>query len=82
MRHFISSRAKNHGISVTPPLLSAVTQECFMVNNYGWLISQLRVLASHTGSLRSVAQGAWQLESWEIRRCHFLSDPCVYGYIF
>ena len=39
-------------------------------------------VASHTGSLRSVAQAAWQLESWEIRRCHFLSDPCVFGYIF
>ena len=50
--------------------------------NYGLDISQLRVLASHTGSLRSVAQGALELESWEIRRCYFLSDPCVYGYIF
>ena len=50
--------------------------------NYGSLISQLRVLASHTGSLGSVAQGALELESWEIRKCHFLSDPCLVGYIF
>ena len=30
--------------------------------NYGSVISQLRVLASHTGSLGSVAQGAWKLD--------------------
>ena len=30
--------------------------------NYDSAISQLRVLASHTGSLGSVAQGAWKLE--------------------
>ena len=50
--------------------------------NYGSDISQLRVLASHNTSLGSVAQGALELESWEIRRYHFLSDPCVIGYIF
>ena len=50
--------------------------------NYGSDISQLRVLASHKTSLGSVAQVALELESWEIGRCHFLSDPCVYGYIF
>ena len=49
---------------------------------YGSDISQLRVLASHKTSLGSVAQGALELESWEIRRGHFLSDPCVFGYIF
>ena len=43
--------------------------------NYGSLISQLRVLASHNTSLGSVAQGALELVSWEIRKCHFLSDP-------
>ncbi len=42
----------------------------------------LRVLASHTGSLGSVAQGAWKLEDLPMGRCHFLSDPCVFGYIF
>ena len=43
------------------------------------VISQLRVLASHTGSLGSVA---WKLEDLPMGRCHFLSDPCVFGYIF
>ena len=43
--------------------------------NYGSDISQLRVLASHNTSLGSVAQGAWKLVSWEIRKCHFWSDP-------
>ena len=50
--------------------------------NYGSAISQLRVLASHTGNLGSVAQGALELEYLKIRKCHFLSDPCVFGYIF
>ena len=50
--------------------------------NCGSVISQLRVLASRNTSLGSVAQGAWKLVSWEIRKCHFLSDPCVIGYIF
>ena len=49
---------------------------------YGPVISQLRVLASHTGSLKSVAQGALELEHWKIRKCHFFGDPCVFGYIF
>ena len=42
---------------------------------YGLVISQIRVLASHTGSLGSVAQGSWQLEDLAKGRCHFLSDP-------
>ena len=46
------------------------------------VISQLRVLASHTGNLGSVAQGALELEHWKIRKCHFLRDPNVLGYIF
>ena len=50
--------------------------------NYGSAISQLRVLASHTGNLGSVAQGAWEFEDLAMGRCHFLSDPCVFGYIF
>ena len=73
MRHFISSRAKNRGISVTPPPSNnRISGMLHGKKNYGSLISQLRVFTSNTGSLRSVAQGAWQLESWEIRRCHFL----------
>ena len=50
--------------------------------NYGSVMSQLRVLASHTGNLGSVAQGAWELEDLLFGRCHFFSDPCVFGYIF
>ena len=50
--------------------------------NYGSVLSQLRVLASHTGNLGSVAQGVWELEDLPLGRCHFLSDPCVFGYIF
>ena len=42
------------------------------VCNYGSVISQLRVLASHTRNLGSVAQGALELELWKIRKCHFL----------
>ena len=59
-------------------IYSTLHQGC----NYGSDISQLRVLASHNTSLGSVAQGALELESWEIRKCHFLSDACVFGYIF
>ena len=45
-------------------------------------ISQLRALATHTPSLGRVAQGALELCLPQIRKCHFLSDPCVFGYIF
>ena len=44
----------------------------FMGCNYGSDISQLRVLASHTGNLGSVAQSAWELEDLPLGRCHFL----------
>ena len=54
----------------------------FTLCNYGSVISQIRVLASHTGSLGSVAQGVWKLEDLAMGRCHFLGDPCVFGYIF
>ena len=50
--------------------------------NYDSAISQLRVLASHKTNFESVAQGAWELEDLPFGRCHFLSDPCVFGYIF
>ena len=61
MIHFISNPAKNHGISVTPPLLSAVAQECFMVKIICLFMSQLRVLASHNTSLGAVAHSALEL---------------------
>ena len=34
--------------------------------NYGSVISELRVLASHTGNLGSVAQSALELEHWKL----------------
>ena len=60
------------------PIYSTLHRVVIMVS----AISQLRVLASHTGSLGSVAQGAWKLEDLSLGRCHFLSDPCVFDYIF
>ena len=76
------------GVTDIPWFLARLEIKCvvsiqhFTCCNYGSVISHLRVLASHNTSLGSVAQGALELESWEIRRCHFLSDPCVFGYIF
>ena len=51
-------------------------------SNYGSAISQRRVLASHKTIFESVVQGAWELEDLPFGRCHFWSDPCVFGYIF
>ena len=45
-------------------------------------ISQLRVLASHKTNFESVAQrclGIRHVAIWEVP---FLSDPCLFGYIF
>ena len=72
MRHFISSPAKNRGTSVTPPLLIAMTHNCFTVNFFFVsAISQLRLVGSHNTSLGAVAHGAWQLEYLKIGKCHF-----------
>ena len=46
------------------------------------VISQLRALATRTPSLGRCGQGAFELCLPQIRKCHFLSDPCVFGYIF
>ena len=76
------------GVTYIPWFLARLEIKCLISIqhlprcNYGSAIAQLRVLASHNTSLGSVAQGALELESWEIRKCHFLSDPCVFGYIF
>ena len=51
------------------------------VGNKGGLQTH-RVFESHNTSVGSVAQGTLELESWKIRKCHFLSDTCVFGYIF
>ena len=45
--------------------------------NYGLVISQFRVLASHTANLGSVAQGAFELYVFQFGSCKFLSDPCL-----
>ena len=56
------------GITDVPWILARLEIKClYLFNtsprcNYGSVITQLRVLASHTGNLGSVAQGAWQLE--------------------
>ena len=76
------------GVTDVPWFLARLEIKClisiqhFTAFNYGLVLSQLRVLASHTGNLGSVAQGALELEHWKIRKCHFFSDPCVFGYIF
>ena len=76
------------GVTDVPWFLAGLEIKClYLFNtssrcNYDSAISQLRVLASHTGNLGSVAQGALELEHWKIRKCHFLSAPCVFGYIF
>ena len=41
-------------------------------------VSLLRALATRTPILGRVGQGAWQLGLPQIRKCHFLSDPCVF----
>ena len=44
--------------------------------------SYIRALATHKTILESVTQGALELCLWQIRKCNFLSDPCVFGWIF
>ena len=46
------------------------------------VISQLRLVGSHNRCLGSLAQGVGPLEDFQIRKCNFLSDPWVFGYIF
>ena len=53
---------KNHGISVTPPLLIPVTQECFAVKIIFLVISQLRLVGSHNTKLGAVAHCALELD--------------------
>ena len=78
---------KGGGVTDVPWILARLEIKCHLFNtsprcNYGSVISQLRVLASHTGSLGSVAQGAWKLEDLPMVGAIFFSDPCVFGYIF
>ena len=73
---------KNHGISVTPPLLSAITQEYFTIKIISQVISQLSLVGSHKTNLEAVAHGTLELDVLQFGRYHFLSDPCVFGYTF
>ena len=73
-------------ISVTRPLLITITQGGFHVKKI-YIYKQTghitaTCLATHTPILGRVAQGALALGLPQIRKCHFLSDPCVFGYIF
>ena len=70
------------GVTDVPWILPAVGNKVSHIYStlhprckYGSVISQIMVLASHTGSLGSVAQGAWKLEDLAMGRCHFFSDP-------
>ena len=48
-------------MSVTLPLLSAITQECFTVK-ISQVISQLRLVGSHNTNFGAVAHGALELD--------------------
>ena len=73
---------------MAPPLLSSISQggggggggspEFFFVP----VLLQLRPLATFVPSLGRVGQCTWELGVPNSRKCHFLSDPCVFGYIF
>ena len=74
---------RNSRIFLIPPLLNTTTQGGFTVKKTkNTTVSQLRALATRTPSLGRVGQGALELGLPQIRKCHFLSDPCVFGYIF
>ena len=72
-----------HAISVTRPLLITITQGGegggVHIKKNKLAISQQRALATHTPIWGYVAQGALELCLPQIRKCHFLSDPCVFG---
>ena len=67
---------------MTPPILNAITQECFTVKIISLVISQLRLIGRHNTNLGAVAHGALELYVLQLGRRYFLSDPCVFGYIF
>ena len=85
-------RDQRNCVSLIPPLLNTATQGGGGGGVHGRknptpppppiAISQLRALATHTPSLGCVGQGAWELGFAQTRRRYFLSDPCMFGYIF
>ena len=82
----ITDIAWPRAIYVISPLLNAITQGGggggVHQKKKSPVKSQLRVLATHTPILGRVAQGTLELGLTQTRKCHFLSDPCVFGYIF
>ena len=54
-----------------------ISQQHFTGCNYGLVTSQLSVLASHKTNFESVAQGALELELFQIRKCNFFLQICV-----
>ena len=84
-----AEKRQDHGIcrtptqiSVVPPLLSSISQGGFYRKKQQPLISQRRPLATRTPSLGRCGQGALEFCRPQIRKYHFFSDPCVFGYIF
>ena len=79
---------RNGGVTDVPRILARLEIKCLISNqpftacNYGSVISRVRILASHTGNFRSVVQGTSELEELPFWWCHFLSDHCVFGFIF
>ena len=59
---YFQPRKKNNGISVTSPLLSTITQECFRVKIISRVKTQLRLVGSHNTNLGAVAHGALELD--------------------
>ena len=59
-----------------PHLLNTITQGGEGGNKT--TIARLRALATRTPIWGRLGQGAWQLGQPQIRKCHFLSDPCVF----
>ena len=79
-RNLLSS----HAISVIPPLPNTITGGGVHVKNFFRLVSITATCFSNPetnlGARRS--RRLLELRLPQIRKCHFFSDPCVFGYIF
>ena len=49
---------------------------------YVSVLSQLSVLVSHKPNLGICSPGTWELSLTPLGRCHFFSNPCLFGCIF
>ena len=63
---------KKHGISVTTPLLSTITQECFTVKLISQVTSQVTLVGSHNTNLGAVAHGVLELDVFQFGGTIFL----------